>query len=158
MGIAKLDEEGRKVAQEIVEYLRQNPVSEVLYDKQGKLVGDLSKYYEHVGLYSFILTQDNKKGIVYVGKSEETKYPDRVRQHLTGENKDGSVLADTVATKHKKIRQAVKQGYKVELALFANEKFTNSSLAFVESYCIKVAQSILISGGSSLVSWNKRVG
>ncbi|GEM_PF-4388382 len=111
--------------------------------------------FEHKGLYAFMLTKNGNTGMVYVGKSEGD---DRLRQHLTGENKDGSILAITVRTKNNEIKEAIKDGYNVKLSLLSDEEFKKSSLGCLEVECILKGQKQLKGIWLDVNSWNQRVG
>ena len=111
--------------------------------------------FEHNGLYAFTLTKNGNTGVVYVGKSEGD---DRLRQHLTGQNKDGSILAETVRTKNKEIEQATTDGFNVQLSLLNDNEFKKSSLGCLEVECILKGQEQLQGVSLGVDSWNKRVG
>lgn len=127
------------------------------YDGNGKLQGSFSHVFNHQGLYAFILQKSNTCGIAYIGKSESDK-DDRLRQHLTGENKDGSLLSDSVNTKHSNIISAVNAGFNVELALFNDSSLIKSSFSCLEIESIQLGQINLKTNFPNVTSWNLRIG
>jgi hypothetical protein len=127
----------------------------ISYAANGNLVGNFNSVFNHKGLYGFVISKNGIAGIVYVGKSE---CDDRLRQHLTGENKNGTPLASSVNTKHSNIKQAISNGFSVELALYASPYFTKSSLACLEIETINAGISTLTNTFPSISSWNQRIG
>jgi len=125
-----------------------------IYLKEGDTLSDTAKQaFQHKGLYAFIITKDKRTGIVYVGKSEGEG---RIRQHLTGKNKDGTTIAPSVHTKNKEIKNAIKNGYNIKLALISDEQFTKSSLSCLEIECIIKGKEQLKSTQINEKTWNKR--
>ena len=128
---------------------------DIYLEDEIRLSDTAEQAFEHKGLYAFLLTKDKKTGIVYVGKSEGDN---RLRQHLTGKNKDGTSLAPSVQTKNNKIKDAIQNKYNVKLALIEDEQFTKSSLGCLEVECILKGINQLQESQIKEQTWNTRIG
>jgi len=127
----------------------------VEYDSSGNLMGNFEEIFAHYGLYGFRVTKAERSAIAYIGKSE---VENRLRQHLTGKNKNGSPLANSVATKHKKLKEAITQGYKIHLCLFSDVNFNKPSMSCVEiATAIEAKADCSVSFGE-FKHWNERIG
>jgi hypothetical protein len=120
---------------------------------QDKIDICIDKYLNFQGIYSFVLKKDEVI-IVYVGKSEGD---DRLRQHLTGKNKDGTELSSSVKTKYAEIRKAICEGADVHVSTYTNPDFTKATLSGLEITCIEIAKE-KFNNKSNLKMWNERVG
>jgi len=123
--------------------------------EQGRLTNDLGEIPLSKGLYAFIVEVDNSNIILYVGKSVGD---DRLRQHLTGNNKDGTKLSESVSTKYNNIMSAINEGRTVKLSVYQNQDFTMASLAGLEIACIEKAKKDLQGLQCGIESWNERIG
>jgi hypothetical protein len=123
----------KEVESVLIDLVKVESRKEITFDKSGHLSGDFNEDYNHVGIYAFIISDDKLESMTYVGKAEGGE---RLRQHLTGRNKkDGKPLKST-STKHHNIIKAIKDGYKVELALYTHPEFEKLTLISVEAGCI----------------------
>ena len=143
----------RKIVKDFKNQNRPNHLIE--YDDSGDLKGDFEKLFSHRGLYGFRVTKAEQSAIAYIGKSEG---PDRLRQHLTGKNKDGAPLATSVATKHRKLKEAIDDGFAIHLCVFSNKHFDKPSMS-----CLEIATAIYAKSDCSVVfekfkHWNERIG
>ncbi len=155
MCVCSIDSLSEKIAKERCDlFLKKELHFEVTYDSDGRLNtnDNIKEAYNHKGLYAFILAKDNNYGIVYVGKSENSG---RLRQHLTGKNKNDSQLAVSTKTKHAQIKNAIRDNYRVYLAMAKNSHFKKSTLSCLEIECISIGKSQL-SSSLNIPSWNLR--
>lgn len=106
------------------------------------------------GIYCFRLCKNKETMIVYVGKSEND---DRVRQHIYGKNKDGSVLKISVKTKYKDIRNAIENGFECRLITIPLE-VRKSVLSLIELELISYYESRVNKEFYEKGMWNKRSG
>ncbi len=155
MSISQINQIIFAFSQSVIEGLLLQENNPVTYNQKGELKGEFEHFYDHTGIYAFILKKKGKKAITYIGKSEEG---DRLRQHLTGKNKDRTELASSVSTKHTKIKESISLGYEVFLAIYTNADFNKSSLMSVENESIFLGIENLQSTFPNLKSWNKRNG
>lgn len=156
MSIESINTLSEMMANQICDSFINGRHIEITYDNSNNLTGDAHSAFDHHGLYAFLLIRGNESGIVYVGKSEGD---DRLRQHLTGKNKDGSNLSNSVSTKHNNIKKAISDGYNVELSLFSDDAFKKSSLSCLEIECILIGKEQIESVfGGEIASWNVRIG
>lgn len=165
MTIAQINSLSKALATNIVtHFLTQNKIP-ISYNAQGNLQGNFASVFNHKGLYAFILEKSGIYGIVYVGKSESDK-DDRLRQHLTGQNKKTPTPLKSTRHKNKNIKDAIADGFNVELALFPHPDFEKSSLACLEIDAIIIGKSHLSSANinwsrllfQNIETWNKRIG
>jgi hypothetical protein len=157
MTVLNIENLANLLGKEIVEGFKNNSdTSELIgYDKYGNLAGDFVDAFRHRGLYGFLLDKDDKSAVVYIGKSEGG---DRLRQHLTGKNKNSGALAKSVNNKNMAIRSAIAQGFNVKLCLFSNEHFGKPSMS-----CLEISAAIYSKSDCSRVfpeieHWNNRIG
>lgn len=127
---------------------------EVSYDSNDSIIGNFERAFNYVGLYGFILIKGNEKGVAYIGKTESNN---RLMQQITGRNKDGTPLKDSVSTKHSNIKKAIHDGYQVWLSLYSNDDFNKSSLSCMEISCIQKGIVQLESAFPYEKTWNKRI-
>lgn len=154
MSIKSINVLAENAAKEICDhFLRLDSIMKISYPNN-VLNQEATSCYSHSGLYAFVLVKNGVRGIIYVGKSEGD---DRLRQHLTGKNKDGSILSKNTRTKHYEIKKAINDGYDVYLALMNDPDFKKSSLSCLEIECILQSTKQLKSS-LNIPSWNKRVG
>lgn len=111
--------------------------------------------FDHVGIYGFSIERDNKIAIAYIGKAESGS---RLRQHLTGKNRDGTPLKPSVSNKNNKLKSAIRDGYIVALCLFSDSNFDKASLS-----CVEIASSLYAREDCSIIfpafkHWNERIG
>lgn len=156
MTIAQINSLSQTIATNIIAHFNSQTRQIVSYDSSGNLQGTFNSVFNHKGLYAFILVKNGTRGIVYVGKSASDK-DDRLRQHLTGQNKDGNPLAQKLHHKNNKIKTAILDGYQVELALFSDPDFKESSLACLEIEVILLARNQLKTN-LNIPTWNTRLG
>lgn len=116
-----------------------NTTIQLKYDDSGSLSNSVDNIFSHSGIYSFILKKGNREVIVYIGKNEGG---DRLRQHITGENKDGTKLKPSVKTKHNKIKESITAGFDVYLSIYENCSFDKATLAAIEIGCIEQLKSL----------------
>ena len=127
----------------------------VEYDLNGSLLGDFERHYSHSGIYAFRLTKAGKTAIAYIGKTEKNG---RIRQHLLSQNMDGSSLKSSTRTKHDKIKNAIENGFTVELCLYADTAFGKASLACIEIAAAQKAKECFVATFPDEVHWNTRLG
>jgi len=156
MTIAQINSLSQTIATSIFNQFINQPGQPVSYCPSCNLQGNFSSIFNHKGLYAFILVKNGTRGIVYVGKSASNKN-NRLRQHLTGKNKRGTWLKTSVQHKNKKIKKAILDGYQVELALFSDPDFNESSLACLEIEVILLARTQL-KNSLNIPTWNTRIG
>lgn len=101
------------------------------------------------------MTKAERSAIAYIGKSEGQ---DRLRQHLTGMNKDGSPLALSVATKHRKLKETIDLGYAIHLCIFSDENFDKPSMSCLEIATAIYAKSDCAVAFKKFRHWNERIG
>lgn len=154
MSIQSINLLSDNLAQSILDAMLSECNLKVSYDSSGNLIGDFKHTFNHVGLYGFILTKDNKSGIAYIGKTENDN---RLSQHITGKNKDGTPLKESVSTKHNNIKKAIGDGYQVWLSLYSSDDFNKSSLSCMEISCIQKGVNQLESVFPKEKTWNKRI-
>ncbi|MCJ8292713.1 MAG: hypothetical protein HRT58_22365 [Crocinitomicaceae bacterium] len=106
---------------------------EIKFDKLGSLLGDFDSVFSHVGIYAFIVSNDKLESMTYLGKAEGGE---RLRQHLTGRNKKNGELLKSTKQKNQNILEAIKHGYKVELAIYSHPDFEKLTLICIEAGCI----------------------
>lgn len=154
MSIQSINLLSDNLAQSILDAMLSTCDLEVSYDTDGALIGDFEHAFNHVGLYCFTLEKESKQGVAYIGKMENDN---RLRQHITGKNKDGTPLKESVSTKHKEIKKAISAGYKVCLSLYSDDNFNKSSLSCMEISCIQKGIVQLASVFPKVTTWNKRI-
>lgn len=125
--IASLNKKIKKTAQGIIKALLNGNLLNISYDKKGDV--NIKIDYSQTGIYSFILKKDNQTSIVYIGKNENGA---RLRQHITGKNKDGTHLKPSVKTKHLKIKESINEGFQVYLSNYEDCNFDKASLSAIE--------------------------
>lgn len=131
--IKKLNEMMKKISDDIFEKF-QSCSYEVSYDKDkddklqidfnGK-TGTEENYnaiLSHIGLYGIVIEKEEKSALAYIGKTEDGI---RVREHLTGKNKNGTPLIDNAMRQHQNIKKAIQKGFKVKITTYFNETFKN---------------------------------
>lgn len=157
MSISKIENLANTLATEIVADMKTAAQNRYLIKKNSQ--GDLSGYpdsvFDHQGLYGFCIEQNGKSAVIYIGKSEQDN---RLRQHLTVKNKNGTSLSNTVRHKNKNIKEAIENGFTVYLYLYANAKFGKASLS-----CIEIASSLHAKSDMKKIfpntkHWNERIG
>ena len=90
------------------------------------LFAELSHFKNKSGIYGIEICKDNHHAFLYVGKSKNLAV--RVRQHLTGKNKNGSELAISTANKYADILNLIKiENIKVRFFVWTSKKLTESS-------------------------------
>jgi hypothetical protein len=154
LGIDSINNQAHVFGKEICAKFLSEAKIEIRYDVDGNVSKVAEACFEHKGLYAFVLSRAGDTYIPYVGKAEKGG---RLREHLTGKNKDGTPLADSVGTKYKNIQSAISAGYTVYLSLFSDPSFTKSSLAFMEAECIDQCKAQLLSF-EGVDTWNIRTG
>jgi len=154
MTIAQINLLSQTIATGIFNQFINQPGQSESYNSSGVLQGNFSSAFNHKGLYAFILVKNGTRGIVYVGKSESDK--DRLRQELTGQNKNGTPLKST-HHKNSDIKEAISNGFQVELALYPDPDFNKSSLACLEIEVILLAKDHLKTS-LNIPTWNTRIG
>jgi len=127
----------------------------IQYDVKGDLLGNFEAIFLHRGLYGFRITKDGKSAIAYIGKAEDGN---RLRQHLTEKNKNGSAIAKSVSTKHKALKIAIRLGFDVHLCIYSDINFGKPSLS-----CLEIATAIYAKGDCARTfptfkHWNERIG
>ena len=139
MNITTIKELANKEATEILAAAESDQLTskELIYDKKGKPIGDFTDIYNHSGVYVFTIEKGSKIVVYYVGKSENDG---RLRQHIASENKDGTDLKPSVKTKHNRIKESIKRGFKVRVHLYSNENFDKSSLSCIEIRALELAK------------------
>lgn len=142
------------LSQDILNNMISDFFMEVSYDSNGSVIGDFERAFNHVGIYGFILKKECERGVVYIGKTENDN---RLRQHITGKNKDGTPLKESVSTKHEEIRKAIHDGYQVCLSLYSSDDFNKASLSCIEISCIQKGIVQLASVFPNKKTWNKRI-
>jgi hypothetical protein len=155
MSISQINQLVHQVSQAIIEELLLQEERPVTYNDRNEINGSFESIFDHVGIYALILKKNGQKAIAYIGKSEEG---DRLRQHLTGKNKDGTQLASSVSTKHIQIKESILAGYEVFLSLYANKNFNKASLMSIENVSIFLGIENLGKSFPDLETWNKRNG
>lgn len=125
------------------------------YKENGDIYKPLEAVYTHSGIYMFTIEKNGKKAIAYAGKSERDQ---RLRNHITGKNKDGSKLKDSVGNKHSSIKLAIQNGYKVKVHLFSSPNFEKASLSCVEIKLLEFAKDSLETTFPDEPKWIKRIG
>ncbi|HIJ88044.1 MAG TPA: hypothetical protein HPP97_10260 [Desulfuromonadales bacterium] len=134
---------------------KRNSSFPISYDKNGVMCGDFNTHFTHRGIYGFRVEKAGKSAVVYIGKAENNK---RLRQHLLSQNKDGSPLAESVRTKHNKIKYFISNGYKVALCLYSNPTFAKASLSCIEiATALKAKEEFKILF-PKVAHWNVRIG
>lgn len=93
--------------------------------------------------------------VAYVGKSEGD---DRLRQHLTGKNKDGTPLSQSVRTKHHRIKDSISRGYNVKVHLYSNLNFDKASLSCIELTALVIAKKNFAEKFPLEKPWIERIG
>jgi hypothetical protein len=114
----------------------------------------LTIYFLTVGYMGFV-TKAERSAIAYIGKSEGQG---RLRQHLTGKNIDGRPLADSVATKHQKLKEVIDEGYVIHLCLFADLNFDKPSMSCIEIASAIEAKADCFVSSKEFRHWNIRIG
>ncbi|MEH0673067.1 GIY-YIG nuclease family protein [Vibrio owensii] len=110
-----------------------------------QLLIELSHFNKKAGIYGIVIKNGGMTAFAYVGKSKQLDI--RVREHLTGKNKNGSALKPSVSTKHSNINELVQNGnFEVSLFVWTNQKLTNSpnldyELGVLESLVISESQN-----------------
>jgi hypothetical protein len=120
-----------------------------------QLVGEFEQIFLHSGLYFFILEKESKKVVAYVGKSENDQ---RLRQHLTKKNKDGTNLAESVRNKHENIKNAIANGFTVSVHLYSNKNFEKASLSAIEIKLLEKCKEQLKVVFPKEPKWISRIG
>jgi len=131
-----------------------------------ELISELSFFDKKAGVYGVHISKNGSSAIIYIGKSK--KLSNRVRQHLTGKNIDGSPLASTTAHKYEKIIELLRGGEcNVKFFIWTNKKLTD--IATID-YALGVFEVLLISASKTdfkkiniqlenkLKHWNLRIG
>lgn len=157
MSVLIIEDTALRLAKQIVDGFKQRTGAtlELTYDSRGKLLGDFESIFPHQGLYGFCLCKGEKTAIAYIGKSEGDS---RLRQHLTGKNKNGTQLAKSVNTKHREIKDAIANDFTVHLCLYSDVHFNKSSLACLEISVAMYSESDCAIIFPDLQHWNKRIG
>jgi hypothetical protein len=157
MTIREIEELAKKLADKLVDGLKRPSDSRypIKYDSAENLVGECEKIYTHQGLYGICVSKEEKNALIYIGKSEGN---DRLRQHLTGKNKDGTPLKSSVHNKNKAIKQAINDGFSVHLSLYQNSDFGKSSLSCMEIAAALYAKKEFTSIFPEYEHWNTRIG
>lgn len=157
MSVLAIENASQRLAKEIVTKFKnlEEPTWVVGYDSHGNLLGDFEPAFAHQGLYGFCVTKGGRSAIAYIGKSESNN---RLRQHLTGKNKDGSQLPDSVGNKHQQLKAAISSGFTVHLCAYSNNDFGKPSLS-----CLEIAAAIYSKSDCALTfpeikHWNARIG
>lgn len=89
-------------------------------------IDQLECFKNKAGIYGLSITIDNESAFIYIGKSKELS--NRVRQHLTGKNQDGTDIASTTHHHYKKICDlATKPNINLSFFVWTNKKLSNSS-------------------------------
>jgi len=157
MSILLIENAARELAKVIVDSFknREERTYVISYDSRGNLLGSFEDVFPHQGLYGFCVTKDAKSAIAYIGKSEGTS---RLQQHLTGKNKNGSQIADSVGNKHPRIKEAIRRGFAVHLCLYSDNDFGKASMS-----CLEIAAAIYSKSDCAVIfpilkHWNERIG
>ena len=133
----------------------RNPSFPITYDENGLLYGDFNSQFTHRGIYGFRVEKAGRSAVAYIGKAENDN---RLRQHLLSQNKDGSPLAESVRTKHNKIKLFITDGYNVALCLYSNPTFAKASLSCIEIATALKAKEEFKSLFPKVAHWNVRIG
>lgn len=157
MTVLIIEEAAQRLAELIVNGFKKDtaPWHEITYDDNENLVGDFGNVFSHQGLYGFCLCKEKKSAIAYIGKSEGES---RLRQHLTGKNKNGTKIADSVKNKHREIKDAIADGFTVHVCLYSDVHFNKPSLACLEIAVAMHSKSDCAVIFPKLKHWNKRIG
>lgn len=157
MSVLIIEDTALRLAKQIVDGFKQRTGAtlELTYDSNGSLLGDFESIFPHQGLYGFCLCQGGKTAIAYIGKSEGDS---RLRQHLTGKNKNGTKIADSVKNKHRELRDTIANGFTVYLRLYSDVHFNKPSLACLEIAAAMYSKSDCAVIFPKLEHWNKRIG
>ena len=155
--INELNQRIEIISTNIIDHFLQNGNNiEITYDSDGNLNNQAQSAFGHEGLYAFTISNTTSRGLVYVGKSE--KGDQRLYNHLTGKGKKGNQTAETLHTKHKYIKNAIRDDYKVWVSLYANQYFQKASLSCLEIECIIKGLTQLRLSFPNIKSWNRRNG
>lgn len=157
MPIPQIENLAKTLATKIIAGMKTATPNRCLIKKNSN--EDLSGYpdsaFDHRGLYGFCIEQNGKSAVVYIGKSEQDT---RLRQHLTGKNKNGTVLADSVGHKNKRIKEAIENGFLVYLCLYTDAEFGKASLSCIEIASALHAKSDMKKSFPQAKHWNVRIG
>ncbi|MBL0546012.1 GIY-YIG nuclease family protein [Aeromonas jandaei] len=127
---------------------------EISYTNE-KLTDGYDEIFSHSGLYFFVLENGSNKAVAYVGKSENDQ---RLRQHLTNKNKDGTDLAKSVSNKYKNIKNALSNGFTVSVHIYSNPSFEKASLSAIEIKLLEKCQFELKGVFPNEPKWISRIG
>ena len=136
MSVLTIENASRQLAKEIVDSFknREGPTHVVDYDSQGNLLGHFEEAFSLQGLYGFCVTKGGRSAIAYIGKTESKG---RLRQHLTGRNKDDRQLSSSVSNKHQRLKEAIARGFTIHLCIYSDNNFGKPSLS-----CLEIAAAI----------------
>lgn len=157
MSILKIKNAAHEMAVQIVESFKgkKTPIYAIAYDDRGCLIGDFRDVFSHQGLYGFCMCKGGDLAVVYIGKSENG---DRLRQHLTGKNKNGTKLETSVGNKHSKLKEALVGGFEISLCLYSDDDFDKPSLACLEIAATLYAKRDFAEKFPNVDHWNQRIG
>jgi hypothetical protein len=157
MSVLAIENAARQLAKTLVENFKADIGQSYLvqYDDKGDLHENFDSIFSHCGLYGFRITKDQKSAVAYIGKAEGGV---RLRQHLTGKNKDGSVLANSVRNKHKALKAAIASDFAIHLCLYSDINFGKASLSCLEIATAIYAKDDCAETFPSFKHWNERIG
>lgn len=157
MSISEIEVLAESVANTIIDrFIAENSESySVEYDCHGLLKEDFEKHFVHRGIYGFRISKGEKTAVAYIGKTENDQ---RLRQHLTSKNKNGTALSSSTRTKHGKIKEFIQNGFSVSLCLFSDPAFCKPSLSCVEIATTLLAKQQFKKEYPEETHWNSRIG
>lgn len=155
MGIQKLNKLISNEAGKIFVLFKNSVNSTVIEYSNGELFAGFDNIFNHIGLYGFSIQQEAKIAIAYVGKAEGGQ---RIREHLTGKNKNGQTLAKSVNTKFFEIQKAIDNEFKVRICLFSHDALKKPSMACLEQELIIQSQTDFKTIYPQHPHWNQRIG
>jgi hypothetical protein len=152
MSVKNINKLVDNISQTIIDKMLLKEKMQILHDNNGNILNNLNYPSNYFYLYGFVLAKNNLFGISYIGKDENNN---RLRQHITGQNKDGTPLK--VSTKHQNIKKAINDGYQVWLILYESNDFNKASLSCIEIACIEKSIAQLKSIFPNEQTWNQRI-
>jgi hypothetical protein len=129
-----------------------------------RLVKELDFFKHKAGIYGVYITDNTNSAYIYIGKSKDLS--DRVRQHLTGKNKNETDIASTTHHKYKEICELVtNKNIKVSFFIWTNKKLTDDInvdyyLGALEALFIAKTKNDfeMLDKSLNLKHWNLRIG
>ncbi len=128
---------------------------------------ELSYFNKKVGLYGVSINYKGNCEFIYIGKNKNLS--NRVRQHITSKNKDGTILSKSVSTKYNNIVNLVNdsRNFRVQFFVWTNKELDkykdhNYYLVVLETLVLKKVKKEFnrfnSEYGLQLNHWNLRIG